>query len=84
MNTRKGICKGGGTPKGVKKPHRRMTRETTGFEDPGYGESFMDVGRACTRFLRERVSMGVMSEKEAMPQWPRKIQNSSFKTQQTI
>lgn len=68
----KGVCKGGGTPKGVSKPHRHMVRETAGFEEPRYGDSFSDVDRACRRFLQKRVEAGVMSEKEAAPAWPRK------------
>ena len=81
MKTRKGVNTGGGTPVGVRKPHRRMTKETSGVVMRGYGDAFSDVGRACSLFLRSRMEMGVMTEKEAMPGFPRKIQISNFKTQ---
>ena len=80
MNTKKGKNKGGGTPKGVSKPHRRMTKETSGVAMPG-ADAFSDVGRACRRFLLGRVAMGAMHEKEASPHFGKKIQNSKFKTQ---
>jgi hypothetical protein len=68
----KGVSKGGGTPKGVSKPHRHMVRETSGVEAPRYGDAFSDVERACRRFLMGRVEAGVMSMKEAMPAFPKK------------
>jgi hypothetical protein len=67
MNKRKGVKTGGGTAVGVKKPRKAWTKETTGIAHTGYSDAFSDVGRACARFLRERMEMGVMSEKEAMP-----------------
>ena len=77
MNRKKGINTGGGTPKGVRKAKRRMTKETSGIAQTGCWDGFLDVKTACNRFLRERVDAGVMTEKQALPRFFSKAQKTS-------
>jgi hypothetical protein len=57
----KGIRTGGGTPKGEKKPQKRRADAKCGLRDERL-PTFADVGRACSRFIRERVLRGEMRD----------------------
>lgn len=55
---KKGQNTGGGTPKGVGKPHR-----VRGFQICGMiqrMDTYRDVNRACTRFIESRIATGEM------------------------
>ena len=61
MNNRKGMNTGGGTPKGEKKPQKRRADARCGQREERL-PTFADVGRACARFIRERVERGEMKD----------------------